>query len=59
MTDYYRPYTITLNKKQSSHIDKRVFEDKHLEDSQRKYPNGRSEYVRKLIEGDMKDETNI
>jgi len=60
MTDFYRPCTITLNKKQSSHIDKRVYEDKQVTDDKRKYPNGqRSEYVRKLIEGDMKDETNI
>lgn len=54
MPGYYRPYTLTLNQKQSAHIDKRVYEDKHQPDNKRKYPNGqRSEYVRKLIEGDM------
>jgi len=60
MTDnYYRPRIFTINKKQSAHIDKRVYEDKHLEDSKRKYPNGqRSEYVRKLIEGDMHEANN-
>lgn len=58
MTDnYYKPHIFTINKKQSNHIDDRVYEDKQQPNSQRKYPNGqRSEYVRKMIDGDMKDE---
>ena len=56
--EYYRPYLFTLNTKQSGHIDTRVYEDKKLPDEKKEFPRGhRSEYVRKMINKDMKNDT--
>jgi len=57
MTDYYKSYSFTINRNQSDHIDKRVYEDKQQPDNKRKYPNGeRSEYIRKMIDEDRKND---
>lgn len=58
MTDtYYRPHIFTISKKQSKHIDKRVYQDKLLPEDKREFPNGqRSEFIRKKINEDMKNE---
>lgn len=57
MTDtYFKPHTFTINKRQSDHIDERLYQDKKLPENKREFPNGqRSEYIRRKINEDMKD----
>lgn len=53
----YKRYAFIMSEKQSDHIDDRIYADKKLPQEKREFPNGqRSEYIRKLISRDMKDE---
>lgn len=51
---HYKPYGFVLSEKQSSFIDKKVFEDSQKPKSERLFDKQRSLYIRKLIEEDIK-----
>ncbi len=52
---YYKAYSYTISTKESDYINDRIHADRKLPANERQYPNGqRSEYLRKLINEDMK-----
>ncbi len=54
---HYKSYSFTISTKESEYINDRIHADRKLPTNERQYPGGqRSEYLRKLINEDMKKE---
>ena len=51
---FFHKVTFNISRHQSLYLDEKILEDKKKEDCEREYRGGKSEYIRKLINKDMK-----
>lgn len=54
--NHFRRAVFTISKEQDIHIDEVLLNDKRKD--KKEFPNGRSEYIRKLINDDMNTKKN-